>query len=183
MSSLFERRISSPLGPLRLVASQDALVAVHLPPLEGTPSAPDKKPAEMREERDLPILDEAARQMDAYFARKLATFDLPLDLRGTDFQRKVWLALLEIPYGATRSYADLARAMGNPLASRAVGAANGRNPIAIIVPCHRVIGTDGKLTGYAGGLDAKRWLLAHERELFGARFEDLAARRGAESGC
>ncbi len=97
------------------------------------------------------------------FAGTRISFDLPLDLRGTSFQREVWEALLAIPYGETRTYLDLARRLGNPAATRAVGAANGRNPVSIIVPCHRVIGSSGKLTGFAGGLAVKQQLLAHER--------------------
>jgi methylated-DNA-[protein]-cysteine S-methyltransferase len=106
-----------------------------------------------------PILREARRQLDAYFAGDLQDFHLPLDLKGTPFQIRVWQALLEIPYGETRSYAEQARVVGSPDAVRAVGAANGRNPIPIVVPCHRVIGSNGKLTGFGGGLPLKRWLL------------------------
>ena len=101
--------------------------------------------------------------MRAYFAGELRRFDLPLDLAGTDFQRRVWLELTRIPYGETRSYQDLARAIGSPKAVRAVGAANGANPVAIVVPCHRVIGAGGKLVGYGGGLPLKRRLLDLER--------------------
>ncbi|MEM1184717.1 MAG: methylated-DNA--[protein]-cysteine S-methyltransferase [Planctomycetota bacterium] len=101
-------------------------------------------------------------QLSGYFAGTRRVFDVRLDLQGTDFQRSVWTALLDIPFGQTRSYADIARAIGNPDAVRAVGLANGRNPVSIIVPCHRVIGSDGSLTGYGGGMDRKRWLLAHE---------------------
>ena len=102
-------------------------------------------------------------QLEAYFAGSRQTFDVPLALAGTDFQRRVWEGLLEIPYGHTMSYGELARRVGRPGASRAVGLANGRNPVAIIVPCHRVIGANGTLTGYGGGLDRKVWLLDHER--------------------
>lgn len=116
------------------------------------------------EAADHPVLREAARQLRAYFAGKLRRFDLPLDLRGTPFQQRVWSELLRIPFGETRSYGELARAIGNPNASRAVGAANGRNPIAIVVPCHRVIGSDGGLCGFGGGLDYKRRLLDLERD-------------------
>jgi methylated-DNA-[protein]-cysteine S-methyltransferase len=106
-----------------------------------------------------PILRETARQLDAYFARELREFDLPLILKGTPFQVRAWRALEQIPYGTTRTYAEQARAIGAPDAVRAVGAANGRNPIPIVVPCHRVIGSNGKLTGFGGGLPLKRWLL------------------------
>ncbi|HEX5073371.1 MAG TPA: methylated-DNA--[protein]-cysteine S-methyltransferase [Gemmatimonadaceae bacterium] len=108
------------------------------------------------------LIDEARRQLVAYFAGRLRTFDLPLAPNGTDFQRRVWSALREIPFGTTISYAELARRVSNSAAVRAVGAANGRNPIPIIVPCHRVIGSDGSLTGFGGGLHRKQWLLRHE---------------------
>jgi methylated-DNA-[protein]-cysteine S-methyltransferase len=105
---------------------------------------------------------EASRQLQAYFAGERREFDLPLAPYGSDFQRRVWSALLEIPYGETISYLELARRLGDPRAVRAVGSANGRNPISIIIPCHRVIGADGSLVGYGGGLERKRWLLRHE---------------------
>jgi methylated-DNA-[protein]-cysteine S-methyltransferase len=144
--------MTSPLGPLRLVADGAALAAVELPNHDGPPIAAGTAP----------VLDEAARQLAAYFAGRLTRFALPLAPRGTPFQHQVWRALAEIPHGATQTYGELARAIGRPTASRAVGAANGHNPLAIIVPCHRVIGAGGALTGYAGGIEAKRWLLAHE---------------------
>ena len=106
-----------------------------------------------------PVLRETVRQLEGYFARELQEFDLPLVLRGTPFQIRVWRALQQIPYGQTRSYAEQARTIGAPDAVRAVGSANGRNPIPIVVPCHRVIGSNGKLTGFGGGLPLKRWLL------------------------
>jgi len=108
------------------------------------------------------LLDEARRQLVAYFAGGLRAFDLPLAPNGTEFQRRVWTELTKIPFGATISYARLARRVSNAAAVRAVGAANGRNPIPIIVPCHRVIGSDGSLTGFGGGLARKQWLLKHE---------------------
>jgi methylated-DNA-[protein]-cysteine S-methyltransferase len=107
-------------------------------------------------------LREAVRQLAEYFAGDRRKFDLPLRLEGTDFQRRVWQVLTEIPYGETWSYGQLAQRIGNPKGCRAVGLANGRNPISILVPCHRVIGADGSLTGYGGGVERKRWLLAHE---------------------
>ena len=112
--------------------------------------------------RDDPAFRIVREQLRAFFAGELRTFDLPLRMAGTPFQRQVWEGLLGIPFGATVSYAELAARIGRPGASRAVGAANGRNPIAIIVPCHRVIAADGTLTGYGGGLDRKEWLLRHE---------------------
>ena len=150
--------IASPLGDLKLVASDHGLVAILWP---------NDDPARVRlgplvERADHALLVEAGRQLAAYFAGDLDRFDVPLDFRGTEFQKNVWAALLAIPFGETRSYAAIARAIGRPAAVRAVGAANGRNPISIIAPCHRVIGADGSLTGFAGGLDAKRYLLELE---------------------
>jgi methylated-DNA-[protein]-cysteine S-methyltransferase len=144
--------IDSPLGPLRLVADEDALAGVYLP-AQPAPAAPPGR---------TPLLARAAAQLAEYFAGARRDFDVPLAPRGTGFQERVWRELTRIPYGETRSYGELARAIGRPSASRAVGAANGKNPISILVPCHRVIAGSGALTGYAGGLDAKRWLLAHE---------------------
>jgi methylated-DNA-[protein]-cysteine S-methyltransferase len=147
--------MASPVGPIVLRAGERGLAAVYLVGM-GEPLA----------SRDggggQPVLLEARRQLDDYFARKRTTFDVPLDPGGTTFQREVWAVLREIPYGETWSYRRVAEALGRPSATRAVGAANGQNPVAIIVPCHRVIGADGSLTGYAGGLAIKRWLLAHE---------------------
>jgi methylated-DNA-[protein]-cysteine S-methyltransferase len=143
---------ASPLGVLRLYAAADALVAVHLPD-QDAPAARVGANA---------VLRATAAQLDEYFAGKRRTFELPLAPRGTGFQERVGRALTQIPFGETRSYSAIARAIGRPSASRAVGAANGTNPIAIIVPCHRVIGASGALTGYAGGLATKRWLLEHE---------------------
>jgi len=144
--------IPSPLGALRLYADADELIGVHLPDQR----APDAVP------RTTDVLACAASQLAEYFAGARHAFDLPLAPRGTGFQRLVWHALVAIPYGETRSYGQLAHAIGRPAAARAVGAANAKNPLAIVVPCHRVIGASGDLTGYAGGMDAKRWLLAHE---------------------
>jgi methylated-DNA-[protein]-cysteine S-methyltransferase len=111
------------------------------------------------------LLDEAARQLAAYFAGGLTRFDLPLDLAGTEFQLLAWHALASIPYGTTVSYAEQARRLGRPAAVRAVGAANGRNPVPVVLPCHRVLGTNGALTGFGGGLETKRRLLEHEGAL------------------
>jgi methylated-DNA-[protein]-cysteine S-methyltransferase len=108
-------------------------------------------------------LDDATRQLDEYFAGTRTTFDVEIDLEGTDFQRRVWRALLSVPYGQTATYRDIAESIGAPTAARAVGAANGRNPISIVVPCHRIIGADGTLTGYGWGQTSKAWLLAHEQ--------------------
>ena len=110
-------------------------------------------------------LDAVRKQIDGYFAGRRTVFDLPLDLRGTDFQRRVWKQLLTVPFGQTATYPDIALALGNPQAVRAVGAANGQNPVSVIVPCHRIIASNGKLTGYGGGLWRKEWLLRHEGAL------------------
>jgi methylated-DNA-[protein]-cysteine S-methyltransferase len=151
------------LGALRLVARDGALAAVHLVPAGERPAGWSLAPAAME-----PVLARARAQLQEYLAGDRTTFDLPLRLEGTPFQRAVWAALLEIPFGETRSYGEIARTLGRPAAVRAVGAANGRNPLAIVVPCHRVIGADGALAGYAGGLHRKRWLLAHEVARAGA---------------
>lgn len=154
-TSTYIKDISSPIGTLRLLASEEALVGCVFP------SSAAEEPGSRDDSR--PVLDEAARQLREYFAGTRREFDLPLDPSGTEFQLRVWEALRRIPYGQTRSYMDLARELGQPGASRAVGLANARNPISIIVPCHRVIGADGKLTGYAGGIPMKQALLALER--------------------
>lgn len=144
----------SPVGPLTLLSDGECLIGVRFdgftPPLHTRPLVDG-------------VLDAARRQLDEYFAARREAFDLPLAPAGTPFQRRVWAALLEIPFGETRSYASLARAIGKPTASRAVGAANGSNPIAIVVPCHRVVGADGSLTGFGGGLDRKAFLLRLEQ--------------------
>ena len=145
--------IPSPLGPLRLRARGDELAALHLPNDTAVPDEPG---------RTSDVLALAADELREYFAGHRRTFTVPLRPEGTGFQQLVWRALLAIPFGVTCSYGHIAASIGRPSASRAVGAANGRNPIAIIVPCHRVIGASGHLTGYGGGMDAKRWLLAHE---------------------
>lgn len=147
----------SPIGPLGLYARDDELVALTLP------NGGDPEPAGAIAKRN-PLLVLAVAQLREYFAGERRDFDLPLAPRGSGFQERVWRELLKIPFGETRSYGDVARSIGRPAASRAVGAANGRNPIAIIVPCHRVIGANGTLTGYGGGLPTKKWLLEHERK-------------------
>lgn len=150
--------ISSPVGELKLVASDKGLAAI----LWGN-DAPDRVrlPACV-EAPEHPMLVQAAAQIGEYFSGQRTSFDVPLDFHGTDFQKSVWAALLRIPFGETRSYAEIAREVGRPTAFRAVGAANGKNPISIIAPCHRVIGTNGTLTGFAGGLEAKALLLKLE---------------------
>lgn len=150
----------SPVGNLKLVASDKGLVAILWQ---------NDKPKRVRLgalvlNNDHPILLETERQLNEYFQGKRKSFSLNLDLIGTKFQNDVWQSLLAIPFGETRSYGQIARQLGNPQAMRAVGAANGRNPISIIVPCHRVIGASGKLTGFAGGLDVKAHLLGLENK-------------------
>ena len=151
--------MESPVGKLKLVASDKGLVAVLWENDRPNRVCLD----EMVENDRHPILLEAERQLGEYFAGKRKTFSVALDVRGTPFQKDVWAALRAIPFGETRSYGQLAKHLGNPRASRAVGAANGRNPVSIIVPCHRVIGSTGKLTGFAGGLETKAYLLSLEK--------------------
>jgi methylated-DNA-[protein]-cysteine S-methyltransferase len=153
--------VDSPMGPLTLVAEGESLVGLymvrqrHRPP-EEVFGVPDDTP-----------FAEAIRQLAAYFEGRLTRFELPMAFSGTPFQQRVWSALRDIPYGETISYGQLADRLGQPTASRAVGLANGKNPIGIIVPCHRVVGSNGDLTGYGGGLDRKRELLAFERGIGG----------------
>ena len=151
--------MASPVGTLKLVAHETALVAV----LWENENPKRVRLAELIEQIDHPILLETQKQLTEYFAGKRQQFDLPLDFAGTEFQHKVWQALLSIPFGETRSYRDIAEQIGNIKAVRAVGAANGKNPISIIAPCHRVVGTNGKLVGFAGGLDNKDILLRLEK--------------------
>jgi methylated-DNA-[protein]-cysteine S-methyltransferase len=150
--------MESPVGALTLVASDKGLTAILW-----ENDDPDRvRLGALVEEPENPFLIETERQLGDYFAGRLAAFTVPLDFRGTDFQKQVWAALLTIPFGETRSYAEIARQIGRPTAFRAVGAANGRNPISIIAPCHRVIGSNGALTGFAGGLAIKEHLLGIE---------------------
>lgn len=150
---MFQQTIDSPLGPVQIFANEHGICKISLG--QTTPSA------------DLPsrLTAQAAIQLQQYFAGSLSRFSLPLAATGTPFQQQVWQALCRLPFGHTCSYADIAREIANPKAVRAVGAANGKNPIAIVVPCHRVIGANGTLTGYAGGLDNKVWLLTHEQKV------------------
>jgi methylated-DNA-[protein]-cysteine S-methyltransferase len=157
--SLAYKLIDSPVGELKLVASDKGLVAI----LWENDSPRRVRLSELVEDEHHPVLVETERQLEEYFAGKRKAFSVALDMRGTRFQKDVWEALLAIPFGETRSYGQLANQLGNPRATRAVGAANGRNPVSIIVPCHRVIGSSGKLTGFAGGLDAKARLLGLEK--------------------
>lgn len=153
--------LPTPLGVLELQASDKGLRAAQFVREAIAPTAPGQVPA---------CLQESYRQLQAYFQRELREFDLALDVTaGTEFQRRVWAALPAVAYGRTASYLDLARQLGNPAAVRAVGAANGQNPLTIIWPCHRIIGSGGHLTGYAGGLERKQWLLAFEQPTVQAR--------------
>lgn len=156
----FRTVVASPVGELTLVATDTALRRISW--TEETGAHREKGIGEIVDRDDHPILVEAARQLAQYFDGSRKTFDLPLDPEGTEFQLAAWQALRDIPFGETRSYGQQASAIGKPSAVRAIGAANGRNPIPIVVPCHRVLGADGSLTGFAGGVETKAWLLNHE---------------------
>ena len=152
--------MTTPIGRLDVVASDDAIVSIWFE-TDGEGRRPDGAVAVDRGEHRL--LDRAVQQLEEYFAGARTEFDLPLDPQGTAFQHQVWTVLRQIPYGETISYGQQASMLGDKNKSRAVGAANGKNPIPIVVPCHRVVGSNGHLTGFAGGLDPTAWLLAHER--------------------
>ncbi|MBS1790380.1 MAG: methylated-DNA--[protein]-cysteine S-methyltransferase [Acidobacteria bacterium] len=151
-------RIESPIEPLLLSTDGESLTSLTMVVQRHGPFFSE----DWKRDDDAKPFAEARKQLAAYFAGELTKFDLPLAMRGTEFQKQVWRELQTIPFGVTISYGELAERVGNPNSSRAVGAANGRNPISIIVPCHRVIGANGKLTGYGGGMERKEWLLAHE---------------------
>jgi methylated-DNA-[protein]-cysteine S-methyltransferase len=151
--------LSSPLGPLLLLGDERALSALYMQEHRHQPTFPDGC------QRNDQALAKAREQLQAYFAGELLEFELELSAEGTAFQRRVWQALRTIGFGETESYGGLARRIGNGNASRAVGLANGKNPISIIVPCHRVIGANGSLTGYGGGMERKQWLLQHEQRV------------------
>jgi methylated-DNA-[protein]-cysteine S-methyltransferase len=158
MKRYLTKTVESPVGALKLIASDLGLAAILWP---------NDDPQRVRfgalvESPEHPVLVAAQRQLGEYFAGTRKVFSLPLDFAGTEFQRTVWAALLTIPYGETRSYGEIARQIGRPSAVRAVGAANGRNPLSIVAPCHRVVGSTGKLTGFAGGLGTKAFLLTFE---------------------
>lgn len=153
--TLASRTIDTPLGPITVLASERGLRAVLWPDdPDGRVRLEESDPAAVS-----PIADAACEQLLEYFAGDRKQFDLPIDLVGTDFQVAVWESLADIPYGATATYGQQAERIGRPSAVRAVGSANGRNPVSIVLPCHRVIGSNGSLTGFAGGIDAKRFLL------------------------
>jgi methylated-DNA-[protein]-cysteine S-methyltransferase len=151
--------VDSPVGPLTLVAVDGALAGLYMVEQRHRP------PEEIFGDEDAVLFTDVISLLEAYFAGRQTTFDLPLAFGGTPFQRTVWTALREIPFGETMSYGELADRIGRPTAARAVGLANGRNPISIIVPCHRVVGADGSLTGYGGGIERKEYLLAFERRI------------------
>ena len=155
---MYYKWIDSPLGALLMTSDGRSLTGLYI---EGQKHFPEQT-EDWREAEHVAVFDQVQEQLTEYFTHQRQTFNLPLDPHGTDFQKQVWQHLRQIPFGETISYGTLAHMIGKPAASRAVGAANGRNPISIIVPCHRVIATNGKLTGYAGGVERKQWLLQHE---------------------
>jgi methylated-DNA-[protein]-cysteine S-methyltransferase len=162
---LFYKEMESPVTKLILVASANALIGI----LWTRQDLDRLKVAVQKVDGHHPILDETERQLSEYFAGKRTTFELPLEPRGTEFQQKVWRSLRTIPFGKTKSYVEIAEAIGSPRACRAVGGASGRNPISIVIPCHRVVGANGSLTGFGGGLETKAKLLAHEARASGRR--------------
>lgn len=153
--TIYYQQETSPFGTVHLYATEQHLKALLFKPWEKI--APDELSHSTND-----VLEASKKQLTEYLLKQRVTFDLPISAEGTEFQKNVWQTLMKIPYGETWNYGQLAQAIGNKNASRAVGAANGKNPISIIVPCHRVIGANGTLTGYAGGLKAKEWLLKHE---------------------
>lgn len=160
MSTIYYTHMDSPIGRLLLTGNDTAVTGLTMHDhADAAGTAPDDW------EHDDGRFTDAREQLTAYFAGNLIEFELPLAPQGTEFQQSVWRALIDIPFGQTQSYGALAQRIGKPNASRAVGLANGRNPISLIVPCHRVIGADGSLTGYGGGIERKRWLLAHEQRV------------------
>ncbi|MDB5038742.1 MAG: ogt1 [Bacteriovoracaceae bacterium] len=155
---LISKKIKSPIGELTLIANEKSLVTILLPKGKLSKS----KLLSQAEKGDNSVLKKTEKQLNEYFTGRRKNFDLPLEASGTDFQKIVWKALYKIPFGVTKSYGDIADEIGSPKASRAVGGANGRNPIPIVVPCHRVIGANGTLTGFGGGLNTKSFLLELE---------------------
>jgi methylated-DNA-[protein]-cysteine S-methyltransferase len=159
-SALVSTVMDTPIGPLTIVASDDGVRAILWPDDDG------RVPVEVASsDSDHPVIAATVAQLGEYFWGEREEFDLPLDPVGTDFQQSAWTVLRTIPYGTTLSYGEQAALMGDRRKARAVGAANGKNPISIVVPCHRVVGSNGALTGFAGGLETKAWLLDHERGL------------------
>ena len=154
------KQLDSPIGRLRLVATDQGLSHLLFDQQVGEDMDSDGDPAETDNH---PVLAAATAQLAEYFAGRRQEFDIPLDLSGTEFQRAAWSALANVPFGETRSYRQQAEAIGRPKAVRAIGAANGKNPVPIVLPCHRIVGSDGSLTGYGGGLPIKEYLLNHEQ--------------------
>lgn len=172
--AIWYTEVDSPIGVLVVTNEGDAITGLYMETHRHGPINRGDWKLDTRGERE--PLNMARQQLNEYFAGTRVNFELPLAAQGTVVQKEVWRALTEIPYGETRSYGEIARQLGKPKASRAIGAANGRNPISIIVPCHRVIGSDGSLTGFGGGIERKQWLLAHEARVRGAgasSIEDL----------
>ncbi|MDE0067659.1 MAG: methylated-DNA--[protein]-cysteine S-methyltransferase [Acidimicrobiaceae bacterium] len=157
---ILTRQVDSPIGRLRLVATDQGLSHLLFEQQAGDDTGSDGDSAEADNH---PVLVAATAQLEEYFAGQRQEFDIPLDLSGTEFQRAAWSALAGVPFGETRSYRQQAEAVGRPEAVRAIGAANGRNPVPIVLPCHRIVGSDGSLTGYGGGLPIKEFLLNHEQ--------------------
>lgn len=156
------KQLDSPIGRLRLIATDQGLSHLLFDQQAGDDMGSDGDPAEADNH---PVLAAATAQLEEYFAGRRQEFDIPLDLTGTEFQRAAWSALASVPFGETRSYRQQAEAIGRPKAVRAIGAANGKNPVPIVLPCHRIVGSDGSLTGYGGGLPIKEFLLSHEQAL------------------
>lgn len=169
-SSFFYTSLDSPVGALVLTSNGEAITGLFMEKYKGRPMSIGDWT------RDDGFFHDAADQLRAYFAGELTDFDLPIATGGAPFQQRVWADLRKIPYGSTISYGELARRIGNPKASRAVGSANGDNPISIIIPCHRVIGSNGKLTGYGGGIERKKFLLEFEAEVLAKRSRDAKSR-------
>lgn len=161
-SPLYLQIMETPFGQAYLYANQTKLKALLFKPWE-------KAESQVISTTSNAVLEKTKRQLGEYFTGERQEFNLPIDAKGTDFQHRVWKQLCQINYGETQNYGQIAEKIGNKNASRAVGMANGKNPISIIVPCHRVIGANGTLTGYAGGLEAKQWLLAHETSIINKR--------------
>lgn len=149
---MYKTYYSSPIGTIEIVSDEDSIVKLDF--MEETGKADDNSPE---------ILSKAVSQLDEYFKGKRKTFDLKLGVKGTEFQQNVWQQLIKVPFGSTATYGEIAKAVGNEKASRAVGGANNKNKIAIVIPCHRIVGSSGKMVGYAGGLWRKEWLLEHEK--------------------
>ncbi|MGV3707370.1 MAG: methylated-DNA--[protein]-cysteine S-methyltransferase [Gemmatimonas sp.] len=164
--------VPSPIGTLTIASDGDAITGLYMESHRHGPV--DRSVWKHDDERTIAVLQMAHEQLDEYFAGTRTRFTVPLVAEGTAVQKSVWAELSAIPFGETRTYGDIARIIGNPKASRAVGAANGRNPISIIVPCHRVIGSNGALTGFGGGIERKQWLLAHQARVRAEAATDLA---------